>query len=143
MDPARVSDFIARHWELVAVFVVLLVALGASELWRLLGGQKRIEPQEAIRLINREDALMLDVRQAAEYKKSHIINARNMPQEKLDEEAGRLSSEGDRPIIAYCNTGANAQRAAARLARAGHGRVYILKGGIQAWKSAGMPLEGK
>ncbi len=143
MDLARVSKFVAHHWALVSLFIALLVALAATELWRAMGGQKRVEPQEAIRLINRENALLLDVRQTAEFKKGHIVNARHVPQDKLDAELGKLEQFHERPVIAYCNTGANAQRAAAQLAKAGFDRVYILKGGIQAWRHAGMPVEGK
>ncbi len=107
------------------------------------GGAKGISPQEATQLINREDALVLDVRDSGEFAAGHILNARHIPLADLEKRLADLEKFKDKPIIVNCQTGMRSETACATLAQAGVGRVLNLSGGIAAWQEAGMPVSRK
>ncbi|MBE9605499.1 rhodanese family protein [Acetobacteraceae bacterium H6797] len=99
---------------------------------------KTITPAEAARLL-REGAVLLDIREPDEHARERIPGARNLPLSRLDQ-ADVTASEG-RPILFHCRSGARTQGNAARLAaKAGQGEAYILEGGLDAWKRAGLPV---
>jgi rhodanese-related sulfurtransferase len=92
----------------------------------------------ATRLMNDSGALVLDVRAAGEYTGGHAPNSKNIPLIDLDKRLAEVSKE--KPVIVLCATGTTAGKAAATLRKAGHDKVYVLTGGIQAWREAGMPV---
>jgi len=125
------------------LFLVALVS-GAMLLWPLVRrttGGPWVNTARAIELINREDALMLDVRDSGEYQAGHILGARNLPLARIEEGAGELAKKKERPLIVYCEGGERSAKAAAALKRQGFGNVASLSGGLGAWRQAGLPVE--
>jgi rhodanese-related sulfurtransferase len=121
------------------------VISGAILLWpfvRRSTGGPWVSISQATQLINREDALMLDVRDTGDYGAGHILGARNLPLTRLEGgDAGELAKRKDKPLIVYDDGGERATKAAAALRKLGFGRVVNLTGGLGAWKQAGLPVE--
>jgi rhodanese-related sulfurtransferase len=128
---------------------VLLIAVAAVSggmlLWPLVrgagGGGASLGTLEATQLINREDALMLDVRDAQEFAKAHVINARNVPLGQLEARLRDIEKHKRKPVIVYCERGNRSSGAAATLRGKGFEKVFTLAGGMEAWRQAGLPLE--
>lgn len=134
-------DFLIRHWILSTLFVVLFIALVMNEFKRRLLGFKGLSPQEVVALINRGDAVVVDLRDETEFRQGHIINAKNIPMGLLEARLVELDPARDKTIILCCKTGQVSARAAARLVKEGFARVCKLNGGLPAWQSAELPLE--
>lgn len=127
------------------VLFATAVITGGMLLWplvnRLLRPGAELSPLEAVQLINRRDAVVLDVRDANEFAAGHITNARNIPLAQLAERVKELEKFKGRPIILSCASGARAAAAGSILRRNGFTEVVALRGGLAAWQQAGMPLE--
>ena len=133
-------DFIRNNLLLVVVAFVS----GAMLLWPLVRrttGGPWINAARATELINREDALVVDVRDPGEYGAGHILGAKNVPVARIDERASELAKKKDRPLIIYCDGTDRSAKAAAALKRQGFTRVANLSGGLSAWQQAGLPVE--
>ncbi|HET9663008.1 MAG TPA: rhodanese-like domain-containing protein [Burkholderiales bacterium] len=100
-----------------------------------------VGPLEAVQLINRRDAIVIDVRDAAEYASGHITNAKHIPEKELGERAKELEKFKARPIIVACRAGGRGPSAAVVLRKHGFAEVFALRGGVAAWQQASMPLE--
>ena len=125
------------------LFATALIS-GAMLLWPLVRrttGGPWVNPAQATHLINREDALVLDVRDPGEYGAGHILGAKNIPLIRLDEGGGDLAKRKEKPVIVYCDSGDRSGKAAAALRKQGFTRVVNLAGGIGAWQQAGLPVE--
>lgn len=136
--------FLSDHIFLVTIAVVS----GGMLAWPLLrgtGGSAAVTTLQATQMINREDAIMLDVRDTDAYAQGHILNARNIPMAQLEERVAELAKgKGKtRTIIVHCETGVRSNAAHALLVKQGFEKVFTLSGGIAAWKTAGLPVEGK
>jgi rhodanese-related sulfurtransferase len=128
--------------------MVLLGAVllsGGMLIWplvsRLMKPGQEVGPIEAVQLINRRDAVVLDVRDAAEYKSGHITNARHLPEGEIDARMKELERVKSKPIIVSCARGNRSLTVANRLRKLGFAEVFSLRGGIAAWQHANMPLE--
>ena len=136
---ARSVDFVRNN---LLLFVVAFVS-GAMLLWPLVrrtSGGPWVTPAQATHLINREDALVLDVRDPGEYGAGHILGAKNVPLARIDEGGGDLAKRKDKPLIVYDDKGDRAPKAIAALKKHGFSRVANLSGGIGAWQQAGLPV---
>ena len=133
-------EFIANHLFLFSLLVAILALL----LWNLFGnsisGIIDIAPMEATRMMNHDKAVVLDLRVAEEFADGHIINAINTPAEKLAEQTEGLEKYRKRPLILTCKHGSDSVRAARILKQKQFEKIYCLKGGLQAWQSANLPL---
>ena len=117
---------------------------GAMLLWPLVRrttGGPWVNTTQAIALINRQDALVLDVRDAGDYGGGHILGAKNVPLPRIDDGGGEFAKRKDRPVIVYDDGGDRSAKAAAALKRQGFTRVANLSGGLGAWRQAGLPVE--
>lgn len=136
-------DFVRNNFLLIAVAVIS----GAMLFWPLVRrgtGGPHVDTATATQLINREDALVVDVRDAGEFAAGHILGARNVPVDRIGSQGETRSDLGkkkDRPLIVYCDSGARATKAAAALRAQGFSRVVTLSGGLGAWQAAGLPVE--
>jgi rhodanese-related sulfurtransferase len=122
------------------VLIVIAFASGAMLLWPLV--QRRVagpalDTLGATRLINDSQAVILDVREPAEFAAGHLPNARNIPLGELDKRVGDLPA--GKPVLILCASGARSGRAAALLSKSGH-QVFNLAGGLKAWRDAGLPV---
>jgi rhodanese-related sulfurtransferase len=136
--------FLQRNPINLVLFATVLVS-GGMLIWPLVTRVSRrgseVGPMEAVQLINRQDAAVIDVRDTAEYKTGHITNARNIPEAKLEERTKELEKLKARPIIVSCARGNRSTAVAVRLRKLGFAQVLSLRGGIGAWQQAGLPLE--
>lgn len=133
-------EFITNHPLLSGAAIALIVAIVVYEIRRMTRGYAEVEPGDATLMINREDALVVDVRDAAAFEKRHIVNAQSVPMAELDDRLEKLSKHAARPVVVYCDNGIVSGRAASALVRAGFQRVRNLKGGLSAWEAAGLPV---
>ncbi len=139
MDIHQLSEFAVNHLLLVVAFVVILAMLAGVELRHHLGKVRDITPGEAIRLINHENAVLVDMRNDKDYRDGHIVNAVQVPADK-NEAAGKLDKYRDRPLIVICRSGNQSNKLSTELSKKGVVSVYNLKGGMHAWQQAGLPL---
>ncbi|MBL4712623.1 MAG: rhodanese-like domain-containing protein [Gammaproteobacteria bacterium] len=140
----QLTEFVTNNLLLFAALIGVLVMLIKAELDHQANKGLLLSPSMAIRLMNNDDdALILDIRTAAEYKKGHIKGAKNVPMNELSASMKNYSKHKDKPVLIYCNTGNTATRAIKTLKKADFEQVSNLEGGIAAWKEANMPLSQK
>ena len=133
-------DFVRNNLLLIAVAFVS----GAMLLWPFVrrgAGGPWVSTLQATHLINREDALVLDVRDAAEYAKGHILGAKSAPLTDLERRLGELAKFKARPVIVHCESGNRSTNAIGILHRNGFANVHNLAGGLAAWQQVGLPVE--
>jgi rhodanese-related sulfurtransferase len=133
-------QFVALHPVLFSGLGAVLVLLILNEMSGVVTGEKRLSPLEAVRLINDRQALVVDVRAAADFKKGHILDAINVPQPRLAERIDEFGKDTARPIVVYCALGGVAAQAAHQLKKAGYAEVYPIRGGLNGWLSASLPV---
>jgi rhodanese-related sulfurtransferase len=136
----QLIEFLTRHWILSSALLAVLVLMALNELWMMLRSEKKLSPPDAVRLINDNNALVLDVRSVADFKKGHIINALNIPLAKLEERIGEIGKNKEKPVLCYCMLGSSAPQACTRLKKLGFTTVYSLRGGLNAWQGASLPV---
>ena len=131
--------FFVDNWYLILVALVS----GGLLMWPVLrkgaGGAGAVGTAEAVRQINREKGLLIDVSEAAEFAGGHATGARNIPLAQL-EGSKDLPSNKTLPLLVLCPTGARAGRAAALLRKAGHEKAVAITGGTAAWREAQLPI---
>lgn len=138
----QIVEFASNHMLLVAALVVILSLLAANIWAGIVSAGKELSPAEAVHLINHDGAVVIDVREAAEYRRGHIIDAVHVPLSGLEGKASELVQRyAERPVLVCCSTGASAGRAASILNKAGLTRLHRLRGGITAWQGQSLPLE--
>ena len=136
----HLGEFVGNDWLLVLALVAIAALLAMDALKRRLLGFRDIKPQEAVRLINHEGAVPLDVREDGEYREGHVLNALHIPVGLIEERLQDLSSYKTRPLIVYCRTGQRSAKAGVLLRKQGFERVYKLSGGMLAWRGADLPV---
>jgi len=122
------------------------VVTGGMLVWplfgRLAGGAvPQVGAFEAVNLINRRDASVIDARSKADFAAGHIPNARNIPLAELAERIGEIEKLKARPVLLNCDAGAAAGKACAALNAAGFKEVFVLRGGMAGWAEASLPVE--
>ena len=132
--------FLIDNWMLI----LLAVSSGGLLLWQ--GLQKNagggVGTAEAVRLINREKGVLIDVCEPSEFAAGHAVGARNVP-------LGAISGSKDLPtnkalpLVVMCASGARASRAAGLLRKAGYEKATVVSGGMKAWREAGLPVDRK
>ncbi len=134
-------DFLRNNILLVAA----AVGSGTMLLWpmlRLGTGGPWVNTLQATQMMNRENALVLDVREPEHYAAGHILGAKNLPLAQLEQRAGEFDKYKSKPVIVHCDTGSVAGRRAASLLKArGYSNVVNLSGGFRAWLQGGLPVE--
>jgi rhodanese-related sulfurtransferase len=124
--------------------VMIALVSGGMLVWPLLRkgtGGPWVNTLEATQLINRSDALVIDLRSAEEYAKGHVLGAKSMPLADLERRAGELEKHKAKPVIVYCGDGSSSGGGLALLRKLGFGSVRNLSGGYAAWQQAGLPVE--
>ncbi len=135
------QQFLIDNIFMVGIFVVSGVML----LWPFVTGGfgtgREISTIDATQLMNRENALVLDVREDAEYAMMHIPNSRHIPLSVLESRVNELTKFKERPVILSCQTGNRSGKALQILEKNQFSKIYVLRGGIGAWEEASLPLE--
>lgn len=136
----RLLAFASANPLLSLALVGLTLALAYNELARLFQGYRAVAPAGLTALINRENALLVDVSPQADFEKGHIAGARHVPMSQFDAENKVLAKVKDLPVVLTCRSGVTAAGAAKRLVKAGFEKVFVLEGGNAAWQQADLPL---
>ncbi len=137
---ARLFEFIGNHLFLVCLLMSLLAFLLWDIFSHVVQGVKLLLPQETTQLINREDAKVVDVRSQSEFEQGHILGAINLSGEALATKQDRLKPYQEQGIILCCNNGMASTKQARTFIMAGYSKIYCLKGGLDAWQNASLPL---
>lgn len=130
-------EFLAQQWMLAAALLVLLSLLFFHESRK---GAQSVSPQELSNLINKQDAVVLDVRDAGEFKKGHIINAISMPYGQVASRISELEKYKQKPVILVCKIGQHSGMVSKQLKAAGFEELYKLGGGLAEWQQSQLPL---
>lgn len=127
------------------IWVALAAISGGMLLWQIVSGSggKNISVNEATLLINRQDALVVDVRETAEWSAGHIPNARHIALGHLAKHVSEIEKYKDKPVILVCAHGNRSARACNILKKAGFQQVFNMQGGMRAWAEAGLPVTKK
>lgn len=136
----RLPEFLGNHLYLTLGFVGVLIALIVTEAQRFTRGYKPLTPAGLTQLVNRENALLIDVSSQPDFEKGHIPGARHVAMSQFDPENKDLAKARDLPIAVYCKNGQTSGQAAQRLVKAGFSKVYWLDGGLGTWTQAQLPL---
>jgi rhodanese-related sulfurtransferase len=131
--------FIVDNWMLI----LIAVSSGAMLAWPLIRGTGggSLTAQGAVQLINRERAVMIDVRDATEYAAGHATGARNVPLDQLEQKLPGTVKNKSVPVLLMCATGARAQRALATAKKLGYEQAQVVGGGLKSWKEANLPID--
>jgi len=135
----QLLEFTSENTVLVVLLTISFFVLIFSELRRKASGMVAVEPAAAVALIN-NDGIVVDLRSKEAYDSGHIVNAKNIPFDELEANQARIESFKNKPVVAVCDAGNTSNKAVASLRDAGFVSAYGLKGGMNAWKQAGMPI---
>ena len=133
-------QFAVNNWYLILGIVIVLGMLAYGPLTQLLHGVQHVTSAEAIRLLNQEKGVLVDVREPDEYRNGHAPNALSVPLSGLAGSLGQLEKYKSRPVIVCCRTSQRSARAAVALRKQGFTRVQVLAGGMAAWQGENLPM---
>lgn len=140
----EIFEFVSRNPMMSGVWVVLLIALIVTSVRAAMSPVKSLEPQESTVWVNRGDGVFVDIRNQDEFKKGHIHGSLSLPAEKIKQkELSTIEKFKEAPIVLVCATGMTARSAASQLRAEGFNQVAVLQGGINAWRSAKLPVSQK
>lgn len=140
MDINQLIEFSSNHPALVLALFAILAMLIGGELRQRLSGISEVGPAEATRMLNHDNAVMIDMRSDKEYSEGHVVNAIHVPSA---EQLAALDKYRDKPVIVYCNSGSRSNGFCSKLRKQGFPSVYNLRGGILGWQKAELPLAKK
>lgn len=133
-------EFIQQNIWLVLIAAFSGIMLILPLIRGKMSGALSADTNQTVQLINHQDALVLDVREANEFASGHIANARHIPLGQLATSLKPLEKHKDKTIVVNCQSGTRSAMACGVLRKNGFSQVYNLKGGIKAWEQAGLPM---
>lgn len=143
MDIARLIEFVGNHPFLFMALAVTVGFIAFTEYNRIAAGVKAVSPYQATQMMNAGEAVFVDVRDDAEFKKGHVLDATNIPLSTLDNRLHELEKHKGEDVIIYCDSGMRAQKAGAKLKKSGFSKLHTIAGGLGAWEKASLPLVTK
>ncbi|MFI0397828.1 MAG: rhodanese-like domain-containing protein [Thiolinea sp.] len=132
--------FVQNHSLLVMGFVGVLGLIIWTEFNRMTRKHQQADVTQAVRLMNNDDSVVLDVREDNEVRDGKIQGAKHIPLGQLDKRIAELEKSKDKPILVYCRSGNRSSHACATLTKNGFANVTNLAGGFMAWQSANLPV---
>ena len=135
----KILEFTGNHPLLVTALMVSFFVAVFTELRRKASGTINIDTSDAVKLIN-NDAVIVDLRSAEAFGRGHIVNARSIPHDELEAKIASVAKDKSRPIVAVCDNGISSNRSVKFLRQQGYESVYGLKGGMNGWSQAGLPV---
>ena len=131
--------FIVDNWMLISVALVS----GSLLLWPAIQGASvsGLSATQAVQLINREKAVVVDVCEAEEFAAGHVVGSKNVPLNQLEDKLPGLVKNKALPLILVCQSGARSGRALAVAKKLGYEQAQSLAGGLSAWRTANLPVE--
>jgi rhodanese-related sulfurtransferase len=140
LEDGMIIKFVMDNIYLVVVALVSGAMLAWPFVRRTTGGP-RVSASDAVQLINKHDAVIVDIREPNEFAAGHILNSRNVPLKELDARVKEIARFKEKPVIVACDTGNRSGGGVAILKKLGFSQVYNLTGGLGAWQQAGLPTE--
>lgn len=140
---SQIIEFIGNH---PLLFVALFATLGMlvyTEYMRITTANTALSPYDATQKMNGGESIFLDVRAESEFKKGHLLNARSMPVNKLEERLHEIEKFKEKDVVVYCDNGMQTSRAIAKLKKSGFTKLFSLAGGLAAWEKASLPTVSK
>lgn len=137
---AQLAEFIGNHVFLVTLFIAVLFLFLFTAYKQASDGLKSVNVEQLTRLVNQQNAKLVDVRPAEAYAQGHIVNAINIPMEDITSGKAKLDGLKKRPVVVYCQMGRTSLKACQSLQNAGIESAFSLKGGINAWLNDKLPL---
>ena len=132
--------FAKQHWLLFTLFVVILIIWLVIESRISLQKNQAIGIQKAITMMNQDKALLIDVRKVEKFETGHILGAMSLPADDFSTDNKIFTKRKQRPILIYADTTQLAINCAMKLKKSGIEEVFVISGGITAWKQANMPV---
>jgi rhodanese-related sulfurtransferase len=134
------GEFVTNHLMLFGALAVIAAMLigNLAEGFGAIGSE--LSPQQAVQMMNREGAAVIDLRAAGEFSNGHIVGAMNLPESGLKNDTSALEPHRQRPLLLYCTTGMVSGRMARALKKQGFAKPFSLKGGVSAWQQENFPL---
>jgi len=131
--------FIIDNWMLISV----AFASGAMLLWPVVQGATAggLSAANAVQLINRERAVVVDVGETEEFTQGHVGGAKSVPFSQLEQRLPEVVKNKTLPLILVCPNGARSNRALGLAKKLGYEKAQVLAGGLKAWKEANLPVE--
>jgi len=133
----QLFEFVSNHYILIAVFVFLLFAFFINEGKQ---GGAAISTSNLVTLVNREGAVILDVRDSKEFGAGHIAGAVNIPHSAIDARVGELDAHKEKPLVLVCKMGQHSSAVGRKLKAHGFEDVRRLSGGMAEWSASNLPL---
>ena len=133
--------FLEKNW----ILVLAMLVSGAMLVWPLIA--RRLSPVKEIgtlnvtQLMNHENAVLLDLREPAEFKGGKLPGAVHIPLSQLAQRGDELAKLAARPVVAYCALGRRSAMVGGALTKLGFTQIYSLRGGVKAWREAGLPVD--
>ncbi|HXH54468.1 MAG TPA: rhodanese-like domain-containing protein [Gammaproteobacteria bacterium] len=133
--------FITNHWILASLLGVVLAAFIINEIiGGHFGSKQTVSTEHAVQMMNHQEAVVFDARTEAEFSAGHIVGAEPLTETAIDKKMSQLQKYLKKPIIIATATGQDTTKMMTLLQEKGFLHTFILSGGMQAWKSAGMPV---
>ncbi len=136
----QVFEFIANHPVLSGAFGIVLIAWLVYEVGRLMRKWREVDTLEAVRLINRDETVVIDASNSTDFSKGHIIGAIHMPPTRIEAGNQQLLKWREKPVLLYCKNGQASPQLANRLVGLGFTDVHVLAGGLAQWVSDQQPV---
>ena len=130
-------EFLAQQWILVAALLAVVVMLFMHETRK---SGTSLSPQQAINLVNAEDGVFVDLRDTADFRAGHIVEAMHVPSSKLLNNTGLLEKYRNQPIVLVCKMGQTAGAVGKKLNADGYENVNIMTGGMMEWNNLQLPV---
>lgn len=133
------TTFIVNHMWLTYAFAIVVILLLIVEILRNRRNTFNIDVPQAVHLMNRENAVVIDIRPAEQFQQGHILAAMPLPASDITKSTQKLEKFRKKPLIIVCQSGIQSQKIAAFLIKHGY-NSYSLAGGLRAWSEANMPI---
>ncbi|MBQ62664.1 MAG: sulfurtransferase [Gammaproteobacteria bacterium] len=136
----QLFEFAGNHYILVSILLFLIVVFVINEGKQ---GGAAITPTSLVTLVNREGAVIVDIRDGKEFSGGHIAGAVSMPFSSFDSRVDELESFRDKPVVIVCKMGQHAGTIGRRLKAKGYENVRRLAGGMGEWTASNLPVVKK
>lgn len=133
-------DFIFENW----VLITIAITSGIMLMWPMImggGGVNTVSPTQAVQLINKDKAVVIDVCSESEFAEGHVSGAKNVPVDELESRLAQVAKNKTTPLLMVCASGIRSRRAVGVAKKQGYEQVYSLAGGMGAWRTASLPLQ--
>ncbi|MBU0743841.1 MAG: rhodanese-like domain-containing protein [Gammaproteobacteria bacterium] len=136
----QIIQFIQNHWMLFLAAVVVIALLIFEEIKGKLTGLAKLSAQDAVLLLNRESAIVIDMRNQKAFGSGHILGAMNIARSDIDHNAKKLEPHKNQTVILVDDYDTNTAPVATKLRAQGFTKICVLAGGLNSWKTAQLPL---